>query len=145
MGSDLLRAGAAHLPLALTALAGNQTDRALRLLKRYGKRYVPSKLMTVLMALALAQQGHFAQAWTTLAAEGLTTDRAAAAWFIGDAVMEEWLYERMREIRRERLRANDPAQGRAQARPDAKVKPKAASPRKTPARAATPVAPALGR
>ena len=128
---------------ALTALAGNQTDRALRLLKRYGKRYVPSKLMTVLMALALAQQGHFAQAWTTLAAEGLTTDRAAAAWFIGDAVMEEWLYERMREIRRERLRANDPAQGRAQARPDAKVKPKAASPRKTPARAATPVAPAL--
>ena len=42
---------------ALTALAGQQTDRALRLLKRYGKRYVPGKLMTVLMALTLAQQG----------------------------------------------------------------------------------------
>ena len=47
---------------ALTALAGNQPERALALLKRHGKRYVPGKAVTLLTALALGQQGHFAQA-----------------------------------------------------------------------------------
>ena len=125
---------------ALTALAGNQPDRALRLLKRHGKRYVPGKLMTLLMGLTLAQQGHYAKAWTTLAAEGLTTDRAAHAWFIGNTVMEEWLYDRLREIRRERLRVTGPAQGRQQARPAAGLNPRTAPPKKAPARPAAPVA-----
>ena len=129
---------------ALTALAGNQPDRALRLLKRYGKRYVPGKPVTLLTALALAEQGHFAQAWAKLAAEQLTTDRAAHSWFVGHTVMEEWLYDRLREIRRERLRTTGPAQGPTpRARPAARTaKPKDARP-KTPARAVAPHTPTL--
>ena len=126
---------------ALTALAANQPDRALRLLKRYGKRYVPGKLLTMLMGLTLAQKGQFAQAWTVLSAEGLTTDRAAHTWFIGNTVMEEWLYDRLREIRRERARAASPAQARPQTRQTAAAKPKAASRGKAPAQTAAPVAP----
>ena len=39
---------------ALAALAMDLPERALSLLKRYGKRYVPGKPVTLLMALALA-------------------------------------------------------------------------------------------
>jgi superfamily II DNA or RNA helicase len=84
---------------ALTALAGQLPEPALSLLKRYGKRYVPGKPVTLLTSLALAQQGQFARAWTMLQAEYLDTDRAALAWFVGDEIMEEWLYARLREIR----------------------------------------------
>ena len=123
---------------ALTALAGNQPDRALRLLKRYGKRHAPGKLMTLLMGLTLAQQGHFTQAWATLAAEELTTDRAAHSWFIGNTVMEEWLYDRLREIRRERLRVTGPS--RARPSPVREAKPEAARPKASPPVAPTPPA-----
>ena len=130
---------------ALTALAGNQTDRAHRMLKRYGKRYVPGKLMTLLMALTHAQQGHFTQAWAILSADELTTDRAAHAWFIGNTVMEEWLFDRLREIRRERLRVTRPAAGRLQVRSVAarEAKPKAVNPKRTSVLAAAPVVPTL--
>jgi hypothetical protein len=77
---------------ALTALAGNLPERALALLKRYGKRYVPGKAVTLLTALALGQQQQFTRAWTMLHAAGLDTDRAALAWFVGDTVMADWLY-----------------------------------------------------
>jgi hypothetical protein len=77
---------------ALTALAANLPERALALLKRYGKRYVPGKAVTLLTALALGQQLKFIQAWTMLHAVGLDTDRAALAWFVGDTVMADWLY-----------------------------------------------------
>lgn len=102
---------------ALTALAGNLPERALALLKRYGKRYVPGKPVILLTGLALAQQGHFTRAWTMLRADQLDTDRAALAWFVGDDVMEDWLCARLREIRVERLRSSRAGpQGRAQAR-----------------------------
>jgi superfamily II DNA or RNA helicase len=155
VAEDALRAWPADaenlLLAALTALAGNQPDRALRLLKRYGKRYVPGKMVALLTALALAQQGHFAQAWAKLTDEQLTTDRAAHTWFIGNTVMEQWLYDRLREIRREQLRTAGPARitpritprGAPTARPAARgAKPKDTWP-KTPARAAAPVAPTL--
>lgn len=100
---------------ALTTLASGRPERALSLLKRYGKRYVPGKPVSLLIALALAQQGHFAQAWTMLQAEKLDTDRAAMAWFVGDDVMEDWLYARLREIRLERLLIHGPAQARPRA------------------------------
>ena len=127
---------------ALTALAGNQTDRAQRLLKRYCKRYVPGKLLKLVLALTHAQQGHFTQAWAILAAEELTTDRAAHEWFVGHTVMEEWLYERLREIRRERLRVNGPIRGR-QARSVAapELKPKASNLKQVPLRPSAPVVP----
>jgi superfamily II DNA or RNA helicase len=109
---------------ALTALAGNLPDRALRLLKRYGKRYVAGKRMTLLTGLALAQQGHFAGAWAALAAEGLHVDRVAAAWFVGDERMADWLFDHLREIRRDRLRAIGLVQGRSKARPDDRPGPR---------------------
>jgi len=89
---------------SLAALAMDLPERALSLLKRYGKRYVPGKPVTLLMSLALAQQGRFTHAWTMLHAAGLDNDRAALAWFVGDAVMADWLFARLREIRIERLR-----------------------------------------
>jgi superfamily II DNA or RNA helicase len=92
------------LLVALTALAGNLPERALALLKRYGKRYSSGKAVTLLTALALGQQRQFTRAWTMLHAAGLDTDRAALAWFVGDTVMSDWLHTRLREIRVERLR-----------------------------------------
>ena len=89
---------------ALAALAIDLPERALKLLKRYGKRYVPGKPVTLLMALALAQQRRFTHAWTMLHAAGLDNDRTALAWFVGDTVMTDWLFARLREIRIERLR-----------------------------------------
>ena len=102
---------------ALTALAGGVPERALALLKRYGKRYVPGKPVSLLTALAIAQQGQFARAWTMLHAEGLESDRAALSWFVGDDVMRAWLYDRLREIRLERLRVQGPAQAPRRAAP----------------------------
>ncbi len=148
IADDALRAWPADAEIlllaALTALAGNQPDRALRLLKRYGKRYVPGKLVSLLMALTHAQQGQFSQAWTILAAEELTTDRAAHHWFIGNTVMDEWLYDRLREIRRERLRANGlfPGGPKARVGGTGQAKPKTA-PQKAPDRATAPVTPAF--
>jgi len=107
---------------ALTALAGNLPERALALLKRYGKRYVPGKAVTLLTALALGQQQQFTRAWTMLHAAGLDTDRAALAWFVGDTVMADWLYTRLREIRIEKLRraSHSPAVDRGAKQPTAR-------------------------
>lgn len=88
---------------ALTCLAGRRPERALALLKRYGKRYVPGKPIVLLTALAYAQQGQFARAWTMLEADHIHTDRAALAWFVGDGAMDNWLLAHLREIRLERL------------------------------------------
>jgi len=85
---------------ALTALAVALPERALVLLKRYTKRYGPGKPAILLTGLALAQQGQFTRAWTTLRDEGLDTERRAIPWFVGDDVMEHWLYAQLREIRR---------------------------------------------
>ncbi|MDA8247872.1 MAG: DEAD/DEAH box helicase, partial [Rhodospirillales bacterium] len=102
---------------ALTALAAGLPERALALLKRYGKRYVPGKPVALLTALAIAQQGQFARAWTTLHAEGLETDRAARSWFVGDDVMADWLVASLRQIRLERSRPQEPTQARRRAAP----------------------------
>src|SRR4051794_25252494 len=90
---------------ALAALAANQPVRALALLKRYGKRYKSGRPSSLLTSLALAQQGKPDEAWAMLQAAQLETDRAAAACFVGDDVMEDWLFSWLREIRRQaRLR-----------------------------------------
>src|SRR3984957_4141081 len=106
---------------ALTALAGNLPDRALRLLKRYGKRYVTGNRAILLTGLAQAQSGQFARAWATLVDAGLQEDRMAAAYFVGDRRMSGWLFDRLRVIRRERLRTNaaptPPPRERSDARP----------------------------
>ena len=103
--------------------------------------------MTLLMALTHAQQGHFAQAWTMLEAEGLTTDRGAHRWFIGNTVMDEWLYDRLREIRRERLRVTKAAQWPSSGQvwlAAREAKPDAANPQRTALTpATTPIVPPL--
>jgi superfamily II DNA or RNA helicase len=91
---------------ALTALAVAQPDRALVLLKRFGKRYMSGKPVLLLTALALAQQGKLTPAWTILSDAGLTTNRAAMAWFVGDDIMEDWLYAQLGEIRGAALRTH---------------------------------------
>ena len=108
---------------SLTALAGGLPGRALTLLKRYGKRYEAGKPVTLLTGLALAQQGHVSRAYAMLHAEGLDTDRAARAWFIGDGVMQDWLSARLREIRRAGL----PAPQRPPANPQAGASARPAS------------------
>ena len=47
----------------LAALAVTLPERALVLLKRYGKRYGPGKPAVLLTVLALAQQGQATRAW----------------------------------------------------------------------------------
>jgi superfamily II DNA or RNA helicase len=133
---------------ALTTLAARQPERALALLKRYGKRYVPGNPVTLLTGLALGQQGHFAQAWTLLQEAQLDTDHTALRWFVGDDVMQDWLFGSLHDIRRASLRAQMPqraarppaaartpklAVGSRSARPAPLVRP--------PARPPAPVAP----
>jgi superfamily II DNA or RNA helicase len=134
---------------ALTSLAGRRPERALALLKRYGKRYIPNKPILLLTALAQAQQGHFAQAWKMLETENLHTDRAAMAWFVGDDVMEDWLLASLREIRAERLKSQTQQKPRASAGPPPlarKSKPAPATVRDAPSVApALPVVPDLPR
>jgi superfamily II DNA or RNA helicase len=84
---------------ALTATASGKPERSLALLKRYAKRYIPTKPVTLLAALALGDQERYAQALTLLQAEKLDTDRAALDHFVDEEVMTEWLFDRLRSIR----------------------------------------------
>src|SRR4051794_9289790 len=130
---------------ALAALAANRPVRALALLKRYGKRYKSGRPSSLLTSLALAQQGKPDEAWAMLQAAQLETDRAAAACFVGDYVMEDWLFSWLREIRRQaRLRpgrlAPIPSPRTAQPPRPAPNRAPAGCPR--PARVASPAVPA---
>ena len=56
---------------ALAALAAGHSVRAHVFLKRHQKRYVPGKAVSLLTALAYAQQRQFSRAWAMLCAEGI--------------------------------------------------------------------------
>jgi superfamily II DNA or RNA helicase len=100
---------------ALAAIAVAKPERALVLLKRYGKRYVPNKRVVLLTALALGAQEQYAQALTMLRAEKLDTNDAAIDRFVGDDIMTDWLFANLHDIRRfgsfalMRMRAKAPA------------------------------------
>ena len=126
---------------ALTALASGQPERALALLKRYGKRHTPGKPVTLLTALALAQQGKPDQAWSLLQAAQLETDRAAIGWFVGDDVMEGWLLSQLRDIRR--LGGRPPGASQRAARPAKPVPTRVPIPRPPATRAVSPAEPVL--
>jgi superfamily II DNA or RNA helicase len=85
---------------ALTALAGEQPERALTLLKRYDKRFRVISSSILLHALALAQQQRFSQAAALLHDNQLDTDRAARAALLGCEFMDTWLQPWLRDIRR---------------------------------------------
>lgn len=94
---------------ALAALSIEMPARALALLKRYSKRFVPAKPVALLTALATAQQHQYTSAWTMLQANGLSTDQAARSWFVGNEDMDDWLAVQLRRIRVERLRTQKQA------------------------------------
>ncbi|MEA2791319.1 MAG: hypothetical protein QOG73_3725 [Acetobacteraceae bacterium] len=89
---------------ALTALADKQPDRALSLVKRFTKHYPGHREATLLTALALGQLGLHTRAQAMLQGANLVTDQQAKRWFVGDAVMTDWLIARLREIRRGAMR-----------------------------------------
>ena len=99
---------------ALSALAVEMPDQALAMLKRLAKRYVPTKAVKLLQALALAQQEQFDLAWDMLRAEDLTGNFAAKMWFVGDDVMDDWLYSQLQAVRLHHLRT---ARARAKTQP----------------------------
>jgi superfamily II DNA or RNA helicase len=117
------------LMAALTALADDQPDRALSFLKRCDKRHPGFKQATLLTALAFGQQGFHGRAQTMLLDAGMETDRLARRWFVGDDVMTDWLFARLRKIRR--------GAGKTPPKPVATVKPRAVAP--APARTVVPV------
>ena len=126
---------------ALAALAARRPERALTFLKRYQKRFVPGKAVILLTALALAQQGQFSRAGTMLETEGLTLYPAAVRWFVGDAVMLDWLRERLLEIRLERGRVR--SRSAAPSSPS-RSRPAESAPSRTRPAQATPIAPPSG-
>jgi superfamily II DNA or RNA helicase len=118
---------------SLAALAVGQSVRAQVFLKRHQKRYVPGKAVSLLTALAYAQQRQFSRAWAMLCAEGIETFPNAARWFVGADVMAHWLSEQLLEIRLEHGRIE---QRGAKARP-IRPKPVAKPPASRPPRAST--------
>jgi len=114
---------------ALAALAEVRPERALVLLKRYAKRYGPGKPAVLLTGLALAQQGHPTRAWAMLQEARLHTGRAALPWFVGDDVMEEWLYSQLHRLRGEQLQPPGRAQARTSRQSSADAAPAPAPPR----------------
>jgi superfamily II DNA or RNA helicase len=134
------------LVAALTALAEHQPEHALILVKRFTKRYKGRKEAALLTALAFGQQGFHTRAWNLLRDENLETDRAALRWFVGDAVMDDWLSARLREIRLECARANLKGLPKPKPKPKSKPLPTAArtvGPARTRVAPPPPASPAL--
>ncbi len=125
---------------ALAALAEVRPERALVLLKRYGKRHGPGKPAVLLTGLALAQQGQPTRAWAMLQEARLHTGRAALPWFVGDDVMEEWLYSQLHRLRGEQLQPPGRAQARTSRQSSTDAAPAPVPPR--PAKPASVQAPA---
>jgi superfamily II DNA or RNA helicase len=114
---------------ALTALAADLPDRALSILRRYSKRYQPGKPATLLTALALGGQKHYARALTMLREAEIETSRTALAWFIGDDSMAKWLDARLRDIRISGSKApGKPAANKPPPAPAKPLRPAAAPP-----------------
>jgi superfamily II DNA or RNA helicase len=86
------------LMAALAALVSDLPDRAMSLLKRFEKKFVTDRAVTLLTALALARQGYVARAWTLLNQDRLIDPREAMAWFIGGKPMAGWLVEQLMHI-----------------------------------------------
>ncbi len=133
IAEEALRAWPANPELlllaALAALAEALPERAFTLLKRYVKRYGPGKPAILLTALSLAQQGQFTRAWSMLLEAGLHTGRAALPWFVGDDVMEGWLYAQLQRIQSEQLQSPSHAGARAPRKPRTVVASLPAPPR----------------
>lgn len=122
---------------ALSALAVGQSARAHVFLKRHQKRYVPGKAVSLLTALAFAQQRQFSRAWALLCVEGIESFPSAARWFVGVDVMAHWLRERLLEIRLEQGRIAPRGVKARPIQPNLVKKPPASRPQRTNVAAST--------
>ena len=108
---------------ALAALAAGHPVRALGFIRRHQKRYVPGKAVSLLLALAFAQQRQFPRAWAMLRMNGIDTLSIAARCFVGADVMLPWLRDRLAELRLEQHRAAIRRTAPPPTQPRAPVKP----------------------
>jgi superfamily II DNA or RNA helicase len=88
------------LMAVIAALVADQPDRAMSLLKRFEKKFVSDRAVTLLTAFALARQGYIPRAWTMLEQNQLTEPREAMAWFIGGRTMAPWMFEQLMHVRK---------------------------------------------
>jgi len=124
---------------ALAALAAGHSVRAHAFLKRHQKRYVPGKAVSLLTALAYAQQKQFSRAWAMLCAEGIESFPAAMRWFVGAGIMLRWLRERLLEIRLEQGRIEPRGAKTRSIRPNPPAKPPAPRPQRASVASAVPI------
>jgi superfamily II DNA or RNA helicase len=124
---------------ALTSLAAGRNERALALLKRFGKRFVADRPATLLTALAQGDQDKNAEALATLRAAGIYSNEVALDCFVGPPAMADWMLERLRRIRR----LGEPAPRRPQAKPTQKAQARPAAPHAAAKPQPVPIAPAL--
>ena len=106
---------------------------------RHQKRYVPSKAVSLLTALAYGQQRQFSRAWTILCAEGIESFPAAIRWFVGAGIMLHWLRERLVEIRLEQGRTEPHRAKTRSIRPNPLAKPAASRPQRASVALAAPI------
>ena len=125
---------------ALAPLAAGQPVRALGFIRRHQKRFVPGKAVSLLLALAFAQQRQVPRAWAMLRMNGIDTLAIAARCFVGADVMLPWLRDRLAELHHEQHRAAIRRTAPPPTQPPAPVKPP--TPRQQRA-GVTAVAPAL--
>jgi superfamily II DNA or RNA helicase len=127
---------------ALAALAVGQPVRAHAFLKRHRKRYLPGRPVSLLSAIAFAQQRQFTRAWTILSGAGIETLPLSARHFVGPAVMLDWLREHLLEIRLEHMRTQGRGAARRATRPcPVRPRPSAEPPAPQPRRTAVVAAP----
>ena len=135
---------------ATAALLDGKPDKAQLYLKRYAKRYAPSRPYFLLSALALAAQKKLIAARALLERHDLTELRFAMSAFPGGRARRGWLAAQLdavmgrgRPIRARQAEASAP---RPQARPKNPPPTRSAAPPPTQARpAAQPATPALER
>ena len=101
--ADALRAMPADpavlLLAALAELVANRPDRALVLLKRFGKRYAGGQTAVLLTSLAFGQQKKPTQALAMLDGNGLTSWASIQSCFPCRGTMLDWLREQLTRMR----------------------------------------------
>ncbi len=135
---------------ATAALLDGKPDRAQLYLKRYAKRYAPSKPYFLLSALALAAQKKLIAARALLERHDLTELRAAMSFFPGGRARLGWLAAQLDAVmgreRPIRARRAEARAARPQARPKNPPPTRSAAPPPTQARPAhQPATPPLER
>ncbi len=128
---------------ALAALVAGQPHKAIGFLKRHGQRYGADNPVTLLTALAWAQQGDTVRARTLLEQSALLEPHQAIHWFVGGRPMAGWLVRELMAIRSSKPRQSSAGRSAGkQAGGNRTVGKQAGAKRSTAAKPATKPAPA---